>query len=91
MSIKTLRKELKKWTSKKSDTIKEKNVEEQTETQKQPTHDENNSLQTDTQPEEQDKQLLDQKAAELFQTVDKKHHSSKMSLGGVFQCTGRRI
>ena len=69
MSIKTLRKELKKWTSKKSDDTKEKNVEEQIETQKQPTHDENNSSQTDTQPEEQDKQLLDKKTVELFNTL----------------------
>lgn len=88
MSIKTLRKELKKWKAKKSDATKEKAVEEQIETQKQPTPDENNSVQTDTQPEnvlsddyeeeflideqshleptEQDKQLLAQKAAELF-------------------------
>lgn len=88
MSIKTLRKELKKWKSKKSDITKEKNVEEKIETQKQPTPDENNAVQTDTQPEnvisddyaeevlideqshleptEQDKQLLAQKATELF-------------------------
>ena len=88
MSIKTLRKELKKWKAKKSDITKEKNVEEKIETQKQPTPDENNAVQTDTQPEnvisddyaeevlideqshleptEQDKQLLAQKATELF-------------------------
>lgn len=51
MSIKTLRKELKKWNAKKSDATKGTSVEDQIETQKQLTPDENNSVQTDTQPE----------------------------------------
>lgn len=51
MSIKTLRKELKKWKAKKADDTKEKSVEDQIETQKQPTPDENTSVPTDTQPE----------------------------------------
>ena len=32
-----------------------------------------------------------QETIKIVQTVDKKHLSSKISLGGVFQCTGRRI
>lgn len=50
MSVKTLNKEIKKWKTEKTATTKDKTVDEQTDTQKQPPTDTKKPLQPDSQP-----------------------------------------